>query len=231
VQEHPDYRVVPKREIVLPTLPSFPALAGGESRQMLLTGLTFIEAATSGWTRRDLLLWLSSSAPLFGWPGTPASVTEGAVGTIALHPGVRVMADRVARLEDLPKLLAMARWKCVVTLRALISNDDRFLKGAIFKGRVRRDAKSPSWLARPCESDLLSDVVLSLFAADILTYREFHDANLCVCEVCGRISFNPGGTSRRGCAEHLPGAEEQSGVHERSTLETLPPPEPRRPKC
>jgi hypothetical protein len=230
VQEHPDHRLVPKREIVLPTLPSFPALAGGSDRLMLLTGLTFIEAATSGWTRRDLLLWLTSSATIFGWPGTPASVNEGAVGTIALHPGVRIMAERVARLEDLPKLLAMARWKAVVTLRALVAGDDRFLKGAIFKGRVRRDAKSPSWLARPCEADLLSDVVLSLFAADILTYRDFHESNLCVCEVCGRISFNPVVTTRQGCSDHLPGAEEQSGVHERSTLETLPPPAPRHDK-
>lgn len=191
---------------------------------MLLAGLTFVEAATSGWTRRDLLLWLGSSAQLFGWPGTPVSVSDGAVGTIALHPGMRVTASRVATLDDLPKLLAMARWKSVVTLRGLIAGDDRFLKGAIFNGRVRRDSKSPSWLSRPRETDLLSDIVLSLFAADILAYRDFHESNLCVCDVCGRISYNPRATGRSGCAEHLPERDRGSGVHDRSTLETLPPP-------
>ena len=219
-----------KREIVLPTLPSFPALADTSDRTPLLAGLTFVEAATSGWTARDLLLWLGSSAVLFGWPGAPVSVTDGAVGTIALHPGSRVAAERVARLEDLPKLLAMARWKAVTTLRGLLSGNDGFLKGAIFKGHVQRDTRAASWLSRPRETDLLSDIVLSLFAADILAYREFHEDNLCVCDVCGRISYNPRGTTRGGCAEHLEGAEMTSGVYDRSAAETLepPPPEPAR---
>ena len=182
-----------------------------------------MEASTTGWTARDLLLWLGSSAALFGWPGAPVSVTDAAIGTIALHPGSRVTADRLARLEDLPKLLTMARWKAVMTLRGLLSGDDGFLKGAIFKGRVRRDAKASSWLSRPRETDLLSDIVLSLFAADILAYREFHEDNLCVCDVCGRISYNPRGTTRGGCAEHLQGME-TSGVYGRSAAETMAPP-------
>lgn len=226
VLAHPDYRTVLKREIVLPTLPSFTALAGGSERTPLLAGLTFVEVAISGWTARDLLLWLGSSAEIFGWSGAPASVTDGAIGTIALHPGSRVTADRVADLEDLPKLLAMARWKAVTTLRGLLSGDDRFLKGAIFKGHVRRDAKASSWLSRPRETDLLSDIVLSLFVADILAYREFHEDNLCVCDVCGRISYNPRGTTRGGCAEHLQGTEMTSGVYDRSVAETLDPPPP-----
>lgn len=216
-----------KREIVLPTLPSFPAIGGGSDRAMLLAGLTFIEAATSGWMARDLLLWFGSNAELLGWPGPPAAVTDVSVGTIALQPGARVTAERVARLEDLSKLLAMARWKVVVTLRGLLSGDDRFLKGAIFAGRVRRDAKASEWLARPREADVLSDIILSLFAADVLAYRDFHDNSLCVCDVCGRISYNPAVTTRAGCADHLPGTGTTSGVRDKRDADTVPPPPPR----
>lgn len=222
----PDHDEVLKREFVLPPLPSFPAFAGGADRAALLAGLTFVEGATSGWTARDLLLWFGAHAPLFGWLGPPTSVTDASVGTVALQPVLRVASERMARVEDLPKLLAMARYKVVFTLRGLFTGDDRFLKGAIFAGRVRRDSKASEWLARPCETDLLSDIILSLFAADILAYREFHDASLCVCDVCGRISYNPRATSRVGCSDHLPGTETTSGVRDRSTADTLPPPPP-----
>ncbi len=218
---------MPLREIVLPTLPSFPALAGGSDRATLLAGLTFVEGATSGWMARELLLWLGSNAELFGWPGPPASVTDVSVGTLALQPGVRVTAERVARPQDLSKLLAMARWKVVVTLRGLLSGDDRFLKGAIFAGRVRRDARASAWLARPAETDVLSDIILSLFVADILAYREYHENSLCVCDVCGRVSYNPRVTTRGGCCDHLPGSATTSGERDREReADTAPPPAP-----
>ena len=215
-----------KRELVLPTLPSFPAFAGGADRAALLAGLTFVEGAITGWTARDLVLWFGANAELLGWPGPPSSVTDVSVGSVALQPGLRVASERTARAEELPRLLAMARCKVVQTLRGLFTGDDRFLKGAIFAGRVRRDAKASEWLARPRETDLLSDVVLSLFAVDVLAYREFHDTTLCVCDVCGRVSYNPRATSRDGCSDHIPGTETTSGVRDRSTAETLPPPPP-----
>jgi hypothetical protein len=223
---YPDHHEVLKRELVLPTLPSFPAFAGGADRATLLAALSFVEGATTGWMARDLLLWFGAHAELFGWPAPPTSVTDVSIGTIALQPGVRVASERTARLEELPKLLAMARWKVVLTLRGLFTGDDRFLKGAIFAGRVRRAPKASQWLARPRETDLLSDVVLSLFAADVLAYREFHDTSLCVCDVCGRISYNPRATSRSGCSDHIPGTDTTSGVRDRSTADTLPPPSP-----
>lgn len=234
-----DHLSVSLREIVLPTLPSFPAIVGGSDRATLLAGLTFVEGATSGWMAREMLLWLGASSELLGWPGPPVAITDASVGTLALQPGVRggrvdrvdrvdrVKAERVARPQDLSKLLAMARWKVVVTLRGLISGDDRFLKGAIFAGRVRRDAKASAWLARPAETDVLSDIILSLFVADVLAYREFHDNNLCVCDVCGRISYNPRVTGRAGCADHLPGSATTSGVRDRDRdRDTVPPPPP-----
>jgi hypothetical protein len=219
-----DHRSVAHREIVLPTLPSFPAIAGGSERATLLAGLTFIEGATSGWMARELLLWFGANAELLGWPGPPATISDVSVGTLALQRGVRVTAERVAHPQDLSKLLAMARWQVVVTLRGLLSGDDRFLKGAIFAGRVRRDAKASAWLARPREAEPLSDIVISLFAADILAYREFHDQALCVCDVCGRVSYNPKATSRAGCCDHVPGTATSSGVRDRREADTLPPP-------
>ena len=41
----------------------------------------------------------------------------------------------------------------------------------------------------------MSDVVLSLFAVDVLAHREFHE-QLCVCDVCGDL-VQPGVTRRR----------------------------------
>ena len=217
-----DHRRVAKREIVLPTLPSFAAVAGGD-RATLLAGLTFVEAASSGWAADDLVQWFRANLALLGWPGPPPTVTESPVGTLSLRPGARLVGDRFAPADDLPKLLAMTRWKVAVTLRGLLSNDDGFLNGAIFAGRVRRDAKASEWLARPRASEPLSDIVLSLFVADILAYREFHVLSLCVCHACGRISYNPQGTSRTGCADHLPGSAPLSAARLRAPLEDAPP--------
>ena len=119
----------------------------------------------------------------------------------------------------LPRLLAMARWQVILTLRGLLSTpaDDRFLHAAIFSQRVQRVAGM--WRASVGDRDSMSDVVLSLFAVDVLAYREFHEQNLCVCDVCGRISYNPRQTSRSGCGDHVPGTEATSGVQRSSERE------------
>lgn len=214
-----------KPQIVLPTLPSLPAIDGSENdRLALLAGLTFVEGATSGWGARDLTEWFTMYGAVMGKKGTPPAVTDAVVGTISLVPGARVAGDKVARLEELPKLLAMSRWRVVVTLRGLISQpcDDRFLQAAIFAERVRRN--SSRWVAQPRDNDLLSDIVLSLFAVDILTQRSFYEQNMCVCDVCGRISFNPGSTSRSGCSDHPPRSESASGFQTKDPRVPSPPP-------
>jgi hypothetical protein len=85
-----------------------------------------------------------------------------------------------------------------------LPSDDRFLHGAIFVGRVQRvmAGKQPVWAARPEETDKLIDIVLSLFAADILMHRESYETDLCVCNRCGKISFHPRIAGRYGCSEH-----------------------------
>jgi hypothetical protein len=213
------------KSLVLPTLPSFPAIDGSEPERLaLLAGLTFVEGAISGWGARELLEWFRVHGPLMGREQVPVSVRDAAVGTLALSPGVKVAGDKVARAEDLPKLLAMSRWRVVVTLRGLLATpcDDRFLQAAIFSGRVVRDRST--WFARPREADLLSDVVLSLFAVDILTHRDFHEQNLCVCDVCGRISYNPAQSSRSGCGDHVPKTGTSSGFESKRPRSSMPPP-------
>lgn len=197
---------------VLPTLPSLPAIDGTEhERAALLAGLVFVESATS-FSTRDLLEWFRTYAFVLGRTSPPAWVTESAVGMLALVPGAKLSGDKIARPDDLPKLLAMARWKVIVTLRGLLASpaDDRFLQAAIFADRVRR--VKGTWTARPRDIDVLSDVVLSLFAVDVLSHRAFHEQNLCVCDVCGRISYAPAVTGRKGCGEHVPSTEATSGI-------------------
>lgn len=191
------------------------AIDGSEHERLtLLAGLGFIEGATS-WSARGLLDWFRMYGAVMGRHSPPAWVTDAAVGTLALVPGAKVSGDNIARPDDLPKLLAMSRWRVVVTLRGLLASpaDDRFLHAAIFSERVRRERSN--WLVRTRDTDLLCDVVLALFAADVLSHREFHERNLCVCDVCGRLSYNPQVTSRVGCADHIPGTETTSGVRDK----------------
>lgn len=212
-------------EAVLPTLPSFPSLGGSDTdRFALLAGLSFVEGAISGWQARDLLAWFKTYGKALSRTAPPVSVTDAVVGTLALTPGAKLVGDKVARPDDLPKLLAMSRWRVVVTLRGLLAApcDDRFLQAAIFSERVRREKSM--WIAQPRDTDLLSDVVLSLFAVDILTNRDFHEQNLCVCDVCGRISYNPAVTTRSGCGDHVPKTETTSGWEAKQKRSSMPPP-------
>jgi hypothetical protein len=213
-----------KRPIVLPTLPSFAAIDDASSdRVALLAALTFVEGSTSGWGPGDLIDWFKTYAAAMSRKAPPPTVTDTVVGTIALLPGAKLVGDKVARAEDLPKLLAMTRWRVIVTVRGLLSSpcDDRFLQAAIYADRVRRD--HAAWIAQPRDADLLSDVVLSLFAADVLGQREFYEQNLCVCDVCGRISFNPGASGRAGCSDHLPRSETTSGFQGKGGPQSVPP--------
>ena len=110
----------------------------------------------------------------------------------------------------------MACYRVVVTLRGLLASpsDDRFLQAALFAGRIKRD--KGEWQARPAETERLSDIVLSLFVVDILSHRDFHEKNLCVCDVCGRLSFDRAQFSRFGCIDHSPKSEATSGFQPKS---------------
>lgn len=200
----------------MPTLPRIDLGFEAADRGALLAGLRFVEGVASGWTLEELRAWIAQEMVAPGRMTAVSVVQEAAVGSIALDPATSAAAERVGTLDDLPKLLAMSRSRVVVTLRAFIGTppDDRFLQAAIYQERVQRVStdRGAIWVARPLEKDLLADVVLSLFAADILMYRDFHQACLCVCGVCGRVSFAPAVTSQSGCAEHPARSDGVSGV-------------------
>ncbi|AUX35123.1 MULTISPECIES: hypothetical protein [Sorangium] len=187
----------------IPTLPSAPSLVAKEhDRRALFAALTFVDkpprsaAALSGWFEKHLV------AP--GRMRRPTYVTEGFSMQVALGPAAPEDSDE----PELQALVEAARFRGLSSLRALMppAADDRFLAAAIDDGRVRRAGDGALWEPCPREEDLLSDIVLSLFAADILSYREFHDAYLCVCKTCLRIDFDPSRSGRTGCPEHQPTA-------------------------
>lgn len=194
---------------VLPTLPSLPAVQSSVDRAGLLAGLGFLEAVAQSSCEQNLALWLNTVTERFGWRELPASVGEPGAGAVLLQTS--------AAVDGVPQLVIVARDVVVKALRGFLAGDDRFLQSALFAGRVRRDAGASDWVARPREADALSDIVLSLFAADILAFREFHDQALCVCEICGRASFNPKITTRLGCIEHLGGSDRRTAPPARSS--------------
>jgi hypothetical protein len=196
---------------VLPTLPSFRAVNPiSAARAELVAALAFVEGAVS-WTAADLVDWFRTHAAELGRDTPPISVADPSSGPDSLRlagPSSR----RSARPEQVSRLLAMARWQVVMTLRGMLEKpcDDRFLQAAIYAGRVvRRDGR---WRYETDDAHALSDVVLGLFAVDVLTHRELYDQDLCVCELCGRVSFNPAATTRIGCPDHVPGTDASSGV-------------------
>jgi hypothetical protein len=143
---------------------------------------------------------------------TPISVSEPLVGTFTLYPRD---ASALHPQASLPALLSVARNTVLATLRGFIDkpSDDRFVTAALFSGRVRR-AHGPSpragnpggsvsrWIPRPDPDGPLSALVLSLFVVDMLTHREVYDRALCVCDVCGRVSFREGVPRRLACPVH-----------------------------
>jgi hypothetical protein len=51
---------------------------------------------------------------------------------------------------------------------------------------------------------MLSDIVLSLFVTDILSYRTFYEQHMAVCAKCGRVSFETSSGPHTGCRDHPP---------------------------
>ncbi len=182
--------------------PTLPYLGGAAERRALLGGMTFLEVTESG--RIDLAglgAWFDEHLVATGCMPRLSLVMEPPAGTVALRPGTGAMVRANA---DLPRLITMSRGRVVDALRGLIASpsDDRFLRAAIFLGRVRRE--DSHWVARPEVTAPLSGIVLSLFAVAILSERSFYDRQMCVCDTCGRVSFDPLPGMRRACATHLP---------------------------
>lgn len=184
------------------TMPSLTPIRG--DRRALLAGVTFLEETASGsMSVQALRGWFQQHIVSTGIMPLPVMVNEPMAGSIPLQPSgaLKALAD-----QNVQRMLFMARSRVVSALRGLIAQpvDDRFLAGAIFAGRVRRRRiiESNQWVARPEPTAPLSGIVLSLFAVDVLSNREDHDRHLCVCDVCGRVSFQVVPVTRRHCPEH-----------------------------
>jgi hypothetical protein len=174
-----------------------PALAGA---------LAFVEAARTGTLDvGSLLHWLDCHVVGPGFMSRPGHVHEPGIGKVPIdvRGNLAWTPGHAARLS---RIVATARVRVAVLLGGLLSSppDDRFLNAAIFAGRVERAAGAHGSVWRPCptEGDQLSDIVLSLFASDVLSHREEYDRALCVCDMCGRVSLTPDAPSRRRCAQH-----------------------------
>ena len=182
------------------------AMPAGPERSCLVAGVGFIDGVAAGWGCWELTGWLEDHLVARGrTPQSFSFVHEPGCAVVGIDPRWSE-GKHDASLQDLPRVLAAARKRVIDSLRAFLPprGDDRFLHAAIYCKRVERRSGSSgqAWEPTLAESDRLSDIVLALFAADILMHREFHDSSLCVCEVCGRVSFDPTATSRSGCPLH-----------------------------
>jgi hypothetical protein len=176
------------------------------ARAELLAGLAFLEGSRNHhWGVLGLREWFDEHLVQTGAMMPPIVVTELSAGTVALHGS---SSQGLTSQSNLPKVLIAARIRVLTALRGLLASpaDDRFLTAAIFTGRVRRmrvDGAS-RWVVRPEPTATLSSIVLSLFAADVLSRREMYDRALCVCEECDRVTFDYAADQRASCPDHLP---------------------------
>jgi len=188
---------------------SIPTLLTGadNDRGALIGALAFVEGVGIGaMGPRELKTWIEEYLVRAGRMQRPTQLTEPMAGTLLLEQIAATAAPPSATKAMLDRILGRARSRVVFTLRGLIADppDDRFLEAAKNGGRVQTLGlgSKASWIARPQREDSLSEVVLSLFAADILSNRALYDQNLCVCDTCGRVSFRAKMMARTGCREH-----------------------------
>jgi hypothetical protein len=175
-------------------------------RPPLAAGMAFMDGGRQGpFGYRALLSWMEQFLVEPGLLPMPTSVQEPGVGALTIEDASNG-AWAAARDARASRIAATARVRVAVHLAGLIAKpvDDRFLAGSIFAGRVQRvlGEHGGSWRPMPLGDDRLSDVVLSLFAADVLTNREDYESQLCVCDVCGRVGFSRAPVIRTRCAQH-----------------------------
>lgn len=202
-------------KVTSPMNATLPYLGGTEERRALSAGTRFLDLASGPQASVEALgRWFDECVVSPGFSARLSVLLEPAAGSIVLG-GAQTTAP------ELTRVISTARSRVVAALRGYIGTppDDRFLRAAIFLGRVRR--QDSQWVPRPEPTAPLSGIVLSLFASAILSERSFYDNNLCVCDTCGRVSFDAAPARRRTCANHTTGV---SGVHHVVT----PPASPRR---
>src|SRR5262249_54528662 len=99
--------------------PGLPAFAAGEDRPGLLGAVAFVAGVAAGWAERDLAAWFPEYLLEPKRMAQPVAVSDAVAGTIMLSfdPRADRSSPRLTRIEELPRLLLMARSRVVITLR------------------------------------------------------------------------------------------------------------------
>ncbi|MGK3988903.1 hypothetical protein WME99_38020 [Sorangium sp. So ce136] len=154
-----------------------PSLAGA---------LQFMQVTTRPWEPHELAAWLHEHIVAPGWMRVPRALREPGAETVELA-GIDEQHREVAALVE------RARRRVALALLDFVAPnpDGGFLRAALYSARVRWSVVGDrsGWLPAPRESDLLSDIVLSLFAAEILSDAELYRSHMTVCAGCGRVAF------------------------------------------
>jgi len=168
-------------------------------------GLSFLDYVTTKRLRRDNLeIWLDQNLISSGFLAGPPRIHEPIFGALPTDKGCSPFLPESPPDDEVSALLVRARARIIGHLQGLlqIPAEDRFITAAIFSRRVRRVANGPTmcWLPFPKTDDCLSEIITTLFVADILGRREFYEQNLCICRLCGRVRFdNTVGIDRHRC--------------------------------
>lgn len=184
-----------------------------EPRHDLVAAIAFLESPVERLS--ELLAWFDLHVVARGIGPRPSGIAEAPVGVVALDGDGTGDGGLLALAVDAAKTRVRDH------LRALVRapGDDRFVTKALFRGWVTRVAtpEGPAWRASPPASAMLSEVVLSFFAADILAHRDDYDRALSICDECGRVSFVRDAADRHLCFEHGQGRDlpSRSGTYAR----------------
>jgi hypothetical protein len=184
-----------------------PRSSGQMVRPGLAAGLAFMEVAQAEPVRgADLAAWFRRYLVAPGTMTMPGNVFEPGTGIVPLGMGTTGPFSNALDLR-LSRIIGVSRVRVAVSLAGLLASpcDDRFLNTAVFTGRVERasgDGGEPGWRPTPKVTDRLSDIALSLFAADALSHREEYESGLCVCDVCGQVWMEPERVPRSLCPQH-----------------------------
>ncbi len=195
-----------------------PAGQQGEmAREPRDSALAFTEGVRSGWIASDLQAWVADhlveTRRLALDPGQPLRVFEPGAGSVTLgEPASSSTRGSVRAGAPVTALLTAARERVLKTLSASVdSGQTSYIHAALYTGRVSRERGAngrSSWYVFLADDMPLSDQVLALFAADALMNPAEYETDLCVCDVCGAVSFQAHSGSRRGCAIHPFGSVE-----------------------
>lgn len=168
----------------------------------VLAGLTFLEGVTTKRLHRgNLETWIEQNLISPGYVAGPLRVHEPIFGALPTDKGCKAFLPETPPDDETSAMLIRARARVIGHLLGLLRSpvEDRFITAAIFGKRIRRTTinDTMTWVAQPHQDDCLSDIITSLFVADILTRREFYEQNLCICRHCGRVRFDASPAAER----------------------------------